>query len=50
VLKNRIKELEHCEAELAPWKEREADIKHYLNTFTQVVELVEMIAIDRWLG
>jgi len=45
-LRKRIKELERCEAELAPWKEREADIKHYLNTFTQVVELVEIIATD----
>lgn len=35
-VKKRTIELEKCEKELKPWKEREDKIKHYLGVFTEV--------------
>jgi len=36
-LSRRVTQLEQCERELKPWKEREGKITHYLNTFTKVM-------------
>lgn len=37
-LKQRVKELERCEQELKPWKERESKIRHYLGVFADVTQ------------
>lgn len=40
-LSKRTAELEKCEKELRPWKEREDKIKHYLGVFTEVTRFAE---------
>lgn len=39
-MKERIRELEKCEEELKPWRERQSKIMYYLGVFQEVVRQV----------
>lgn len=37
-VKDRVTELEECEKQLRPWKERESKIMYYLGVFKEVMQ------------